>query len=248
MLYLATYSMFFCFFPHNGLSLIFQFSPSLTPSPCSPSSWYVTMQICVVSFQSWRNVFGLLLRELRPWRLHWGTPRRVPWWTAGATSRRSTASRTPWGQRTPWGAPMQHRSVLHNHCLTMDIVFSEMSEVHAIFCLVCKSDTVAQIVVPYLTLFYHTDSQASETEAAAHLLSHQPVLHLHPCHWTRQHLQQRPLPEQHDTAKIRQHQLQPKLCPEQHVSLNPSIHLFQPVTARLKSGLSIRTGFWRLWY
>lgn len=36
----------------------------------SPPSWFVTMQICVVSFQSWRNVFGLLLRELRPWRLH----------------------------------------------------------------------------------------------------------------------------------------------------------------------------------
>lgn len=35
-----------------------------------PPSWFVTMQICVVSFQSWRNVFGLLLRELRPWRLH----------------------------------------------------------------------------------------------------------------------------------------------------------------------------------
>lgn len=34
------------------------------------SSWFVTMQICAVSFQSWRNVFGLLLRELRPWRLH----------------------------------------------------------------------------------------------------------------------------------------------------------------------------------
>lgn len=36
----------------------------------SPHSWYVTMQICVVSFLNWKNDLGLRLRELRPWRVH----------------------------------------------------------------------------------------------------------------------------------------------------------------------------------
>ena len=67
-----------------------------------------------------------------------------------------------------------------------------------------------------LTLLYHPDSQASETEAAARLLSHQPLLHLHPCHRTGQHIQQRPLPGQRNTAHLRQQQ--PQLRPEQHVS------------------------------
>lgn len=166
--------------------------------PCpSCSSWFVTMQICVASFQSWRNVFGLLLRELRPWRLHWEMLKKAPWWTAGATSRRLTVSRMPWGQRMLWDAPMQHRSV---------IAFS-----------VCFVITVYQVPA-YLTLYYQTDSQASETEAAARLLPHQPVLHLYPRHWTCRHLQQLPVPKQHDTAKTRQHQLQHKLRPEQHVS------------------------------
>lgn len=94
-------------------------------SPLLPCSWFVTMQICVVSFQSWRNALGLLLRELRPWRLHWGMQRKAPWWTAGGISRRWTASRTPWGQRTQWGAPMQHRSV--QHCCLAMVIFSKMS-------------------------------------------------------------------------------------------------------------------------
>ncbi|KAG5275279.1 hypothetical protein AALO_G00145640 [Alosa alosa] len=34
------------------------------------NSWYVTMQICVVSFLNWRNVFGLRRSELRPWRVY----------------------------------------------------------------------------------------------------------------------------------------------------------------------------------
>lgn len=72
------------------------------------------MQICVVSFQSWRNVFGLLLRELRPWRLHWGMPKKEPWWTADATSRRSTASRKQWERRMPWDALTQHRLVIRS--------------------------------------------------------------------------------------------------------------------------------------
>lgn len=88
----------------------------------SPPSWFVTMQICVVSFQSWRNVFGLLLRELRPWRLHWGMPKKEPWWTAAATSRRWTVSRTQWERRMPWDALMQHRSVTPS-CSFLSILF-----------------------------------------------------------------------------------------------------------------------------
>uniref|UniRef100_A0A8C4FEZ6 Kinesin-like protein n=1 Tax=Dicentrarchus labrax TaxID=13489 RepID=A0A8C4FEZ6_DICLA len=37
-----------------------------------------------------------------------------------------------------------------------------------------------------------------------------------------------------DTAELRQRQLQPQLCPEQHVSLNPSLQLFQSHIARFK--------------
>lgn len=61
-------------------------------------------------------------------------------------------------------------------------------------------------------------SQASEAEAVARLLAHQPLLHLHPRHRARQRLQQRTLPGQQPAAQVRQHQLQPKLCPEQRVS------------------------------
>uniref|UniRef100_A0A8C4NIL1 Kinesin-like protein n=1 Tax=Dicentrarchus labrax TaxID=13489 RepID=A0A8C4NIL1_DICLA len=47
---------------------------------------------------------------------------------------------------------------------------------------------------------------------------------------------QRPLPRKRDTAELRQRQLQPQLCPEQHVSLNPSLQLFQSHIARFKTG------------
>lgn len=84
-----------------------------------------------------------------------------------------------------------------------------------------------------LTLLSLPDSQASETEAAARLLSHQPVLHLHSCHRTDQHIQQRPLPGQRNTVHLRQ--LQPQLRPEQHVSSNPYFRFIQPILRAKKS-------------
>lgn len=65
-----------------------------------------------------------------------------------------------------------------------------------------------------------SNSEASQTEAAARK-PHKPFLRLRPCN--RQHLQQRPLPEQRVTAEYKQRHLQVQLCPEQPVSLNPSL-------------------------
>uniref|UniRef100_A0A674NL23 Kinesin-like protein n=1 Tax=Takifugu rubripes TaxID=31033 RepID=A0A674NL23_TAKRU len=64
------------------------------------------------------------------------------------------------------------------------------------------------LLLAYLTLRYHPDSEASETKATACLLSHQPLLHLHPRHRAWQHLQQHPLPRPHDTGKTRHRQQQ----------------------------------------
>lgn len=59
-------------------------------------SWYVTMQIFAVSFQNWRNAFGLQLSESRHWRVRWRRQKKEPWRTANATSRKWRGSKTWW--------------------------------------------------------------------------------------------------------------------------------------------------------
>lgn len=200
------------------------------------SSWFVTMQICAVSFQSWRNVFGLLLRELRPWRLHWGMQKRVPWWTAAATSKRSIVSKRPWGQRMLYGAHMRHKLVP---------LWPKHSTRHVFKCLHFVNIHVLRNLLRHFLSLYHPDSKASEAKAAACVLSHKPFLHVHPCHWTRQHLQQRSLPGQHCPSELRKCQLQPQLSPEQLVSLKlffHTYHMCQNETYRSSINL-IRPGF-----
>lgn len=86
-------------------------------------------------------------------------------------------------------------------------------------CHVSSNEAFRMKCISCLTLgFDLVRSQAGEAEAAARLLAHQPLLHLHPGHRARQRLQQRTLPGQRHASQVRQRQLQPKLCPEQHVS------------------------------
>lgn len=73
-------------------------------------------------------------------------------------------------------------------------------------------------------------SQAREAEANACLLSQQPILLVHPGHRAHQHLQQRRLSEQHYAEQLRQHQLQPELCSDQHVCFK--ITVFCPVSCQ----------------
>lgn len=55
---------------HITCSLACSVSPwAYSMCPCVCDSWCVTMQIFAVSFQNWRNVFGLQLSELRRWRV-----------------------------------------------------------------------------------------------------------------------------------------------------------------------------------
>ncbi|MEE6489186.1 hypothetical protein FKM82_015511 [Ascaphus truei] len=61
---------------------------TLTNLPKFTNSWYVIMQICVVSFLNWKNVFELQLRELRPWKVRLRKPKRTQCATARDTSRR----------------------------------------------------------------------------------------------------------------------------------------------------------------